>query len=671
MGRPSWHVGIDIGGTFTDIVAVHLVSRSVRKAKVLSQAQDALASLHVALAAVDLRWDEVAALVHGTTMVTNAIIENRLSDVALIATEGFSDVIAIGRQNRLHLYRLDAPPKPPCLVPDERRFEVHERIGPTGEVLTPLEEESVHGLLEKIAASGIRSVAVSLLHAYANPTHELLLEPLLRRIVPYVSLSHRINPEEREFERTSATVLNASVMPLVADYLNRLRATIPSGTALHLFHSAGGMASAAVACERPLIIALSGPAAGVAAACQVAARLGLDHVIAFDMGGTSTDVCLISRSLPELRFGVSLAGRQFRQPMIAVESIGAGGGSMARLDRGMLKVGPQSAGADPGPVCYGRGGTEPTVTDANVVLGYLDTRHALADGIRMDRSLAAEAVGRIASRMGLGLVETAFGILRIANAKMVRALRNITVERGVDGRRCALVAYGGAGPMHAATLAREFGIRKVIVPAASSVFSALGCAVATPSYTQQRTIRMQSGRWDAARVASAREELIANIMTDLRLSERAKNRMKIEDIALVRFIGQSYSVEVPYSAPAASGVIASDFRDEHRKLYGFASDEPWEIEAIRVRISVPTDVVGAELECGSSGASFAEDSISCWFSPEAPTQTPRRWRDGLEPNEHLSGPAIVADEWSTIVVPPGAMLVADTQGNLTMTVGHQ
>lgn len=670
MGRPSWHVGIDIGGTFTDIVAVHLVSRSVRTAKVLSQAQDVLASLHAALGAVDLRWDEVAALVHGTTMVTNAIIENRLSDVALIATEGFSDVIEIGRQNRLHLYRLDAPPKPPCLVPDHRRFEVHERIGPNGEVLTPLEEESVHGLLREIAASGIQSIAVSLLHAYANPTHELLLEPLLRRIVPYVSLSHRINPEEREFERTSATVLNASIMPLVVDYQNRLRAAIPSRTALHFFHSAGGMASAAMTCEKPLILALSGPAAGVAATCQVAARLGLDHLIAFDMGGTSTDVCLISRGLPELRFGVSLAGRQFRQPMIAVESIGAGGGSIARLDRGVLKVGPQSAGADPGPVCYGRGGTEPTVTDAHVVLGYLDPRQALADGIRMDRSLAEEAVGQIASSMNLGLVETALGILRIANATMVRALRNITVEKGIDGRQCALVTYGGVGPMHAATLAREFGIRKVIVPAVSSVFSALGCAIATPSYTQQRTIRMQSSRWDAARVASAREELVTNIMADLGLSIRAKNQVKVEDIALVRFIGQSYSVEVPYTVPAAADAIASDFRNEHRKLYGFASDEPWEIEAIRVRITVQTAVGGAELEFGRSGKSFPEDSISCWFSPQAPTQTPRRWRNGLEPNEHLSGPAIIADEWSTIVVPPGTTLVADTQGNLTMTVGN-
>lgn len=637
-------------------------------AKVLSRPHGELSSLQAALGAVGLSSSDVAALVHGTTIVTNAIIEDRLPKVALVATEGFSDVIAIGRQNRLHLYRLDAPPKPPCLVPNERRFEVRERIGPDGDVLTPLERQSASGLLEAIAASGTQSVAVSLLHAYANPVHELLLEVWLRTIVPYVSLSHRINPEEREFERTSATVLNASVMSLVADYLCRLRETVPSGTDLHLFHSAGGMASAATASERPLILAMSGPAAGVAAACQTAADLGLDHVIAFDMGGTTTDVCLITRGVPELRFGVSLAGRQFRQPMVAVESIGAGGGSIARLDRGILKVGPQSAGANPGPVCYGRGGTEPTVTDANVVLGYLDIRKPLADGIRMDRSLAEEAVGRLGSQMGLGLIETALGIVRIANVNMVRAMRNITVERGVDGRRCALLAYGGAGPMHAATLARDFGIAKVIVPTASSVFSALGCATAVPSYTRQQTVRMPSGRWDATRLASVRGKLVADIIADLGLTGRTETRVKTEDVSLVRFMGQSYSVEVPYVFPANADVIGGNFREAHRRLYGFASDEAWEIEAIRVCVSAPTEGATEELHWDHSGASFLDDSLPCWFSPERPTATILRSRRALEPFAHLPGPAIVADEWSTIVVPPGSVIVADTHGNLTLTV---
>lgn len=668
MERQGWSVGIDVGGTFTDVAAVHRGSRSIRWAKVSSGSQGELSRLQAALGAVGLSWSDVAALVHGTTMVTNAIIEDRLPNVALVATEGFGDVIEIGRQNRLHLYRLEPAPKAPCLVPNARRFEVRERMGPDGDVLTPLARESVSGVLDAIAAAGTQSVAVSLLHAYANPEHELLLEVMLRKIVPYVSLSHRVNPEEREFERTSATVLNASVMPLVAGYLQRLRESVPSATDLHLFHSAGGMASAATASERPLILALSGPAAGVAAACQTAVNLALDHVIAFDMGGTTTDVCLITRGLPELRFGVSLAGRQFRQLMVAVESIGAGGGSIARLDRGILKVGPQSAGASPGPVCYARGGTEPTVTDANVVLGYLDTRKPLADGIRMDRALAQEAVGRLGAQMGLGLIETALGILRVANANMVRAMRNITVERGVDGRRCALLAYGGAGPMHAAALARDFGIAQVVVPAASSVFSALGCATAVPSFTRQQTLRMPSGRWDAIRLAVVRGKLVADISSDLGLAGRTETRVQTEDVFLVRFMGQSYSVEVPYVFPASPGVIGGDFRDAHRRLYGFASDETWEIEAIRVRVSVSTEEATEELRWDHSGVSFPDDSLACWFSPEKPVATILRSRRALEPYAHLPGPAIVADEWSTIVVPPGSVIAADTHGNLTLTV---
>lgn len=661
-----WRVGIDIGGTFTDVVAVHRGARTMRRAKVRSRRGDELTSLQAGLGAVGLDWSDVAALVHGTTTVTNAIVENRLPDVALIATEGFRDAIAIGRQNRLHLYRLDALPKPACLVPDERRFEVRERMDANGEVLTPLDGHSVTRVLEAIAASGVQSVAVSLLHAYANPAHERSLEPLLRRIVPHVSLSHRVNPEEREFERTNATVLNAAVMPLLADYLQRLSASIPPDTRLHFFHSAGGMASAAMARDHPLILAMSGPAAGVAAACQTAAALKLAEAIAFDMGGTTTDVCLIRRAAPELRFDAALAGQQMRQLMVAVESIGAGGGSIARLDRGILKVGPQSAGADPGPACYGRGGTEPTVTDANVVLGYLDPRRLLGDGIEIDRRLAEKAVGGLAAGMRLGLIETALGILRVANANMVRAMRNITVERGVDGRRCTLIAYGGAGPMHAAALARDFGVAKVIVPAASGVFSALGCATAIPSYTRQRTMRMASSRWDPERLASARAQLLAEIKADLGLNAESDGETQIDDIALVRYAGQSYSVEIGYALPAQAGLIARDFREEHHKLYGFATDEPWEIEAIRVRVSARAERALNTFVVEPTAGKLTEDTGPCWFAPGNPTATIRRSRHALEPGAPLAGPAIVSDESSTIVVPPGSALVADGQGNLTL-----
>ena len=666
---PGWQVGIDIGGTFTDVFALLPRSGAVRQAKVLTRNRGPLAGLQAALAAVDLEWGDVEVLVHGTTLVTNAIVESRLAPVALVSTEGFGDVIAIGRQNRLHLYRLAPPPKPACLVPDALRFEVHERMAQDGQVLTPLDAADAEALAARIAQSGVRSVAVSLLHSYSNPSHELELETVLRRTVPHVSLSHRVNPEAREFERTNAAVLNASVMPLVTEYLRDLRASIPPRTALHLFHSAGGMVSAETARDQPLILALSGPAAGVAATCRVAAELGLERAIAFDMGGTTTDVCLVRQGLAELGFGKSIAGHQFRQPMVAVESIGAGGGSIARLDRGALKVGPQSAGAEPGPACYGRGGTEPTLSDANLVLGYLDAARPLGDGVRLDGALAQAAVAALAKQIGIGVVEAALGIVRVANTNMARALRNITVEKGVDGRSCVLVAYGGAGPMHAAALARQFGIARVIVPRASGMFSALGCALAGPSYTRQRTLRMPLLAWRGEQLAAARRAMLADILAALQLAPDSSAH-RVEDVALIRYVGQSYSIEVPYSPPADAAAIAHDFRSAHETLYGFASDEPWEIEALRVRVSLPGGAAaGINGEREPQDRAAALEDRPCWFGAGAPVQTPCRWRGALQAGRPLDGPLLVVDRWSTVVVPPGARLTADGRGNLLMEVG--
>jgi N-methylhydantoinase A len=667
MQTRGWRVGIDIGGTFTDIFALEPRKGAEREAKVPTRSRDPLASLKAALAAVGLDWPEVGVLVQGTTLVTNAIVENRLAPVALVSTEGFRDVIAIGRQNRLHLYRLAPPPKPQCLVPERLRFEVRERMGPGGEVIAPLDPAQAEMVAAEIARSGVRSVAVSLLHSYSNPSHELELEAVLRSVAPHVSLSHRVNPEEREFERTNAAVLNAAVRPLLAEYLRELRAAIPTHTQLHLFHSAGGMVSAETASENPLMLALSGPAAGVAATCQIVSELGLERAIAFDMGGTTTDVCLIRQGLPELGFGKSIAGYQFRQPMIAVESIGAGGGSIARLDRGALKVGPQSAGADPGPACYGRGGTEPTLSDANLVLGYLDAERPLGGSVHLKRDLAYSTVAALAQQLGIGTVETAFGIVRVAITNMARALRNITVEKGVDGRSCVLVAYGGAGPMHAAALARQFGITRVVVPRASGMLSALGCALAGPSYTRQRSMRMSSLAWRADAFAATRHAMLEDALAALRLSPHAGG-FRVEDVALIRYAGQSYSIEVPYAELGDPAVIGQDFRRAHETLYGFSNDEPWEVEALRVRVSLPGfgSINGAR---ESREYEFVAGSRLCWFKADAPVTTPRLWRGGLKARETLAGPGLIVDEWSTVVVPPYATLTADERGNLLMDVG--
>ena len=348
-----------------------------------TQRNDPVASIKAALAAAGLAAIDVDDLVHGTTLVTNAIVEDRVEPVALIATQGFEDVLDIGRAGRQHLYRLDLPPKRASQVPAERRIGLAERVDHAGVAVRAPDADAIAEAVQRAKASGVESVAVSLLHAYANPAHERALGAALKAALPFVSLSHEVNPETREFERTATTVLNASVMPIAARYLDRLQREV-QGARLHVMHSAGGMASPEAAARRPLSMALSGPAAGISAAQHVAATLGLDKVLSFDMGGTTTDVCLVVRGAAEISTNSKLAGRPVRQPMVAVESIGAGGGSLVTLSTGGLSIGPESAGAEPGPAAYGRGGTRPTVTDANAVLGYLDTSRRLGGAISLD-----------------------------------------------------------------------------------------------------------------------------------------------------------------------------------------------------------------------------------------------------------------------------------------------
>jgi N-methylhydantoinase A len=397
----------------------------------------------------------------------------------------------------------------------------------------------------------------------------------------------------------------------------------------------------------------------------VARDLALDNVLTLDMGGTTTDVCLIRQGKPETRREASLADRPIRQPMVAVQSIGAGGGSIAYVEAGMLRVGPQSAGASPGPVSYGLGGTAPTVTDANLVLGYISATKPLADGVRMDRTLAEAAIAQLAKTLGLQMIEIALGIVRVANANMLRALRNVTVDRGIDGRRCTLVAFGGAGPLHAAALAREFGIRTVVVPAFSSAYSALGCAVAQLSYTQQRTVRMASRDWSPERLARSRVELLAG--TTLGDGTETKETV-VEDTALVRYVGQSYSVEVPYRFPAEVTTLARDFRAMHEQLYGFSTEEDWELEAIRVTASTAMPPIEVQPPLQPERTTLTPIAVGkCWFSAAHAIETPRYRRDEISTLARIDGPAIVEDDWSTITLPPGTALRATSGGHLAMS----
>lgn len=661
----GWQVGIDIGGTFTDVVAI-AADGAVRTAKVDTQSDDRLASLLAALEAVGLAWEDVDDLIHGTTMVTNAIVEGKLAAVALVATTGFADTIEIGRQNRAHLYRLDLAPKPAPLVPEGRRFEIEGRIDHRGEELIPLDTAAAATLAERIAATGAEAVAVSLIHAYADPRHEEAVGRALAGRFAHLALSHRINPEAREYERTATTVLSAGLMPLAAGYLDRLEAARPAGSRLHLFHSAGGMAAPATLRARPLTLAMSGPAAGVAAATAIARDLGLAEAISFDMGGTTTDVCLILDGTAMVANDRSLGGRPLRQPMVAVDAIGAGGGSIARIDHGALRVGPESAGANPGPACYGRGGSLPTVSDADLVLGYLDASVPLGGTLRLDLAAAGRAIAPIAAAMGCSLPEVALGIVRVANDAMTQALRRCTVENGIEGRGATLIAYGGAGPMHAVAVAREFGIARVVVPAFSSVFSALGCVRAEMSYAQQQTVRMPVGRWDAAALEAVRAALRDRLAEPLRAAGVADAEIGVEEVALVRYSGQSYAIEVAdprFEDPAA---LARAFLALHERLYGYSTEEPWQLEAIRLRVFRRGAGAGAPGKAGTEApvAALPMRPGRCIFGPEGAVATPRHRREGLTAGAQVAGPAVIEDDHSTIVLPPGAVAVADAAGHL-------
>ncbi len=662
MPGDGWQVGIDIGGTFTDLVALLPSTGAVRSIKVPTQRNDPVASILAALAAAGLASDRVGDLIHGTTLVTNAIVEDRVEPVALVTTGGFEDVLDIGRAGRQHLYRLDLPPRREAQVPPQRRIGLAERTDFTGRTVRAPDRAAIEDVVRQAQATNVESIAVSLLHAYANPAHERAIGAALAASFPFISLSHEVNPETREFERTATTVLNASVMPIAARYLGRLQREV-KGARLHVMHSAGGMASPDAVARRPLSMALSGPAAGVSAAAHVAASLGLDKALSFDMGGTTTDVCLIVGGSAEISTDSKLAGRPVRQPMVAVESIGAGGGSLVTLGTGGLSIGPQSAGAEPGPAAYGRGGTQATVTDANAVLGYLDPARRLGGAITLDVGAAEAALAPLARRLGVGIIELALGVQRVANATMVRALSRVTVERGVDGRQCTLLAFGGAGPMHAAGLARDFGIAEIVVPRFSSGFSALGCIVADMSYMQQQAVRMLSNDWDPARFAALHDGMLAALMAPLQGQGHGTAEITVERMALVRYVGQSYAVEVPFAEPLDLERLGGDFRRRHHEIYGYATDEHWEMQSLRMRALVSRQT--------SFGALAAPDAppeptsiAPCWFEPSGPHPTPRYDRDRLPAGTRIAGPAVVEDAWSTIVVPPGYALSADAMGHL-------
>jgi N-methylhydantoinase A len=659
----EWEVGTDIGGTFTDIIAIRRDPAETRIAKVPSRPHAPVDAMLEAIEAVGLQKDQVKRFVHGTTRVTNAIVEERLPKVALIATAGFEDVLDIGRYRRRDLYRLDIPPKSPSLVPRELCFGLVERLDHEGNVLKPLQDREIDRLVAWLKQTGVQSVAVALLHAYANPVHERMLAERLKAIVPHVSLSHEVNPEAREYERTSSTVFNAAAMPIAVEYLSELEQRLPIGPGLQVFHSAGAMVPISAVKRRPLVMAMSGPAAGVSASVSIARQLGTSRMLTFDMGGTTTDVCLIIDGQAEMADGRMLGDRPLRQPMLAVHSIGAGGGSIVRNGPGGLTVGPQSAGSEPGPACYGRGGTAPTITDANAVLGYLNPETRLGDRISLDIEAARRAIAPIAQALKLSLEETALGIVKVANATMARALRRVTVERGIDGRDCTLLAFGGGGPMHAAGLAELYGIGSIVVPNASSAFSALGCLTADFSFLQQQTFRVALDGIDLARVLKRIETLIEQASEPLIANDVARAAIDVELVALMRYAAQNDAIAVPFSLPLDATRLREDFLVRHHELFGYATAESCVIESVRVQARRPSTTIVdrpttaiRKLRATSRRSSF--DGVH-----DVATEIV----DRTSLKEAVIGPAIIEDAWSTVVIPPGWQARPDTIGHLFLT----
>ncbi len=660
----AWRVGIDIGGTFTDVVAVDGAGASVRMGKVLSQA-DPVAGIVTACRSIGIELPAASDIMYGTTMATNAIVEGRLAPIALIATEGFAEVLDIGRQNRRELYKMAVTPRPEPLVARESRLEARQRMDASGAELTPLTDAEIARLAAAVRALGVESVAVSLIHSYLNGDHEARIGEGLKGVVPFVALSHQLNPEPREYERTNSTVMNAALMPLVARHLEQLIERLGARTGLHMFHSAGGMASAASIASRPLALALSGPAAGVAAAAAVARRLGLPRVISFDMGGTTTDVSIIVDGRMHIDSNQRMAGYPIRQMMVAVETIGAGGGSIARQDGQAVRVGPDSAGADPGPACYGLGGTQPTVADANIILGYIESGRRLGGSVQLDVARAEAAFAPLARAFATTVQGAALGVRQVANANMARALRRVTIEHGVDARTCTLLAFGGAGPMHAVSLAREFGIGKVLVPRFSSGFSAFGCMTAEMNYAEQRPLHMRSSGWDATELSAIAARIAERLKEPMIKAGCAPESLRVAVAGLLRYTGQSDAVEVPLVAPY--DVLATDraFKATHERLYGFATDEVWEVDTLRVTVSAPPKQTLATLPADAVAASTEPVARRpCWFDGERPRETPLYDRDRLPAGWKIAGPAIIADTWSTVIVEPGSTAWADEHAHL-------
>jgi len=676
-------IGVDVGGTFTDLVAIDEAGRTVfakSPSTPADQSIGVMAGLEQLARRLSLSASEMLAqtqrLVHGTTVATNALLERKGARVALLTTEGHRDIIEMREGLKPNRYDLRSPPPEP-LVARQLRFGIRERLRPTGEVLTPLDENSLGEAIAAIKTSGVTSVAICFLHAYRNPAHEIAAAERVRRALPDVNvcLSSDVLPQIKEYERVSTTVVNAYVGPVVRRYLERLEARLVEAGlkgSLFIILSHGGMAPVEEAARLSAATVLSGPAGGISGCRRCADMLGLKDLVAFDMGGTSTDISLVADGRVTLSADGGLAGERIALRSLDIASIAAGGGSIAAVDRGgIFRVGPESAGAMPGPAAYGHGGLAATVTDANIVLGYLDPNAFMGGARPLDVGAAEAAIDRLAAALNISRIEAAAGIFRLVNLRMADGIRLMTVRRGVDPRCFALLSFGGAAGLHAVELARQLDIARIIVPTTASVLSAWGMLTSDLRYELTRTHFESGARSTAEEVRAIFAELEARATK--RLRGWFDGPIAVERSAEMRYGEQIFEIDVPldgvdFNSPALIEQIEARFHRRHEELYTYASPDQ-EVVFVNARVaavgavSVPGQKAGAAI---STAPSTPRGRRKAWFGA---------WRevdvyalDDLRPGQTLQGPAIIEAETTTVVINDGDALSVNSLGWLDIRV---
>lgn len=678
MDGEGYSLGIDIGGTFTDIVcrggngeiAFKVPTTRDDPSRAVAQALARLEAEHAVPA------QAIASFAHGTTVATNAVIERKGARTGLIMTQGFGDTIEIGRQMRRQLYDLALEPETPgWLAPGARRAEVRERIAADGGIVTPLDEASLTQAIEHLAGQDIEAVAVCLLFSFVNPAHELRVKERLAEMMPgvAVSLSHEVDPAFREYERTVATAFDVYVKPIVDTYLSRLKSEFHNaGSPAHVqvMQSRGGLSGVNSARQRPIRLALSGPAAGVIGAAATGRETGSDDLLSIDIGGTSSDIAMIRAGQSGIRGEADVAGYKVRVPMLDIVTLGAGGGSIAWLDAaGGLKVGPHSAGAEPGPACYARGGTAPTVTDASVVLGYLDPDYFAGGTLALDPDLARDAIKEtIAGPMGIDVETAAAGIHRIANAHMADGIRLVSLKRGYDPRDFALVGLGGGGGIHAVPLAEEIGNRRVIIPRRPGVLSAEGLLAAPAEHEVAVSYHRPLADADIAdirRIAGELHAQASKLLEDDGQDPEMADRSVQADLA---YMGQSYTLTVPLDPASGDDPLSQAYRDfetEHERVNGLATGAPAKI----VNLRAVHRITAANLpNRGKAGGRAAREETSrlVYFAGGPAIEARVIDRASIAAGDEFEGPAVIEQPDANTLVPPGWRVRAESAGALAL-----